>query len=129
MSDIRAQVEAVIDGMDDEMSEWAQTWHKENCRHWDDDGDETMADHLEWCDERPSAYDWLEDALDIQYVVSGKGEYLSARILVCFGGPNVWVNTGGYVEGSWWGEEYTRSFVDTLGLDDACSEMWESMRG
>ncbi len=36
-----------------------------------------------------TAFDWLEDALDIQYIVTGKGEYLGARILVAFGGPTI----------------------------------------
>lgn len=74
-----------------------------------------------------SAYDWLFDALDIQYIVTGNGEYLGARILVAFGGPNIWVNTQTKeVEGYWWGDYVSaRIDGDSLGLDDALAEHWE----
>jgi hypothetical protein len=72
-----------------------------------------------------SAFDYLQDALDIEYIVNGKGEYLGARVLVAFGGPNIWVNTRtGTVEGHWWSDSATASFRDNLGLDDALSELW-----
>lgn len=72
-----------------------------------------------------SAYDFLEDALDIEYTVTGRGEYLGARVLVAFGGPSIWVNTRScIVEGAWWGDTARVGFTDTLGLDDALSEMW-----
>lgn len=78
------------------------------------------------CDDQPmSAFDYLSDALDIEYVVNGKGEYLGARVLVAFGGPNIWVNTRTKtVEGHWWGESAHASFEDGIGLDDALSELW-----
>lgn len=77
-----------------------------------------------------SAFDWLEDALDIQYIVTGKGEYLGARILVAFGGPNIWVNTQEKtVKGNWYGYRCEASFwADELGLDDACRELWGTVR-
>lgn len=79
-----------------------------------DDGEETV-----------SAFDYLQNALDIEYIVNGKGEYLGARVLVAFGGPNIWVDTRrGIVEGAWWGEHATASFEDSIGLDDALSELW-----
>ena len=72
-----------------------------------------------------SAFDYLQDVLDIEYIVNGKGEYLGARILVAFGGPNIWVNTRTKtVEGYWWGDSAHASFTDGLGLDDALSELW-----
>jgi hypothetical protein len=47
---------------------------------------------------------YLSDVLDIQYIVTGAGEYLAARILVAFGGPNIWINTQTKtVEGYWGG--------------------------
>ncbi len=75
--------------------------------------------------EQMTAYDYLQDALDIEYVVNGKGEYLGARVLVAFGGPNIWINTRTKtVEGYWWGDSAFASFKDGLGLDDALSEFW-----
>lgn len=72
-----------------------------------------------------SAFDYLQDALDIEYIVNGKGEYLGARVLVAFGGPNIWINTRtGVVEGTWWADRAEATFVDNIGLDDALSELW-----
>ena len=72
-----------------------------------------------------SAFDYLEDALDIEYIVNSKGEYLGARVLVAFGGPNIWVNTRTKtVEGHWWGDSAYTSFTDGIGLDDALGELW-----
>lgn len=72
-----------------------------------------------------SAFDYLQDALDIEYIVNSKGEYLGARVLVAFGGPNIWVNTRTKtVEGHWWGDSAYASFNDGLGLDEALEELW-----
>lgn len=72
-----------------------------------------------------SAFDYLQNALDIEYIVNVEGEYLGARVLVAFGGPNIWVNTRtNTVEGTLWNESATASFKDNLGLDDALSELW-----
>ncbi len=82
-------------------------------------------DELNVDGEQMSAFDYLQDALDIEYIVNGKGEYLGARVLVAFGGPNIWVNTRtNTVEGQWWGDSCTASFTDNIGLDDALEELW-----
>ena len=82
-------------------------------------------DDLNYDGEEMSAFDYLQDALDIEYIVNSRGEYLGARVLVAFGGPNIWVNTRtGIVEGAWWGEHAKASFKDNIGLDDALSELW-----
>jgi hypothetical protein len=74
--------------------------------------------------EEMTAFDYLQDALDIEYIVNNKGEYLGARVLVAFGGPNIWVNTRtSTVEGHWWGDSASASFTDNIGLDDALSEL------
>ena len=76
-----------------------------------------------------SAYDYIGEALDIEYVVGGDGSFRGARLLVCFGGPNVWVNTKtDTVEGSWWGTSYNESYSDNIGLHAACEELWECTR-
>ena len=76
--------------------------------------------------EEPDAYDYLKDALDIEYIVNGKGEYIAARILVAFGGPNIWINTRTkQVEGAWWSTQATANYwEDAIGLDYACEELW-----
>jgi len=72
-----------------------------------------------------SGYDYLNDALDIQYIVSGNKEYLGARVLVSFGGPNIWINTlNNTIEGYWWADSAFASFEDNIGLNDALCELW-----
>lgn len=71
------------------------------------------------------ASDYLSDVLDIQYIISSNREYLGARILVAFGGPNIWINTqSGVVEGYWWGDSAFANFTDNIGLDDFLEEMY-----
>ena len=84
-----------------------------------------FGDELNCDDQEMSAFDYLEDALDIEYIVNSKREYLGARVLVAFGGPNIWINTRTKkVEGYWWNESASASFDDGIGLDDALEELW-----
>lgn len=86
---------------------------------------EGFGNELNHDDEEFSVFDYLQDALDIEYIVNSKREYLGARVLVAFGGPNIWVNTRtGTVEGNWWGDSASASFTDAIGLDDALSELF-----
>ena len=73
-----------------------------------------------------SAFDWLSDILDIEYTISGNGDFLGARVLVAFGGPNIWVDTRwGKVEGFWWGDSASAEFVDGMDIHSACQELFE----
>jgi hypothetical protein len=76
--------------------------------------------------ETQTAFDYLQDALDIEYIVSSKKEYLGARVLVAFGGPNIWVNTRTQqVEGYWWGDSCVMSYdKDEMDIDGALSELY-----
>lgn len=108
MSDLKNRVQSIADNLTNPSEEWNEG------RDVESEGEF-------------SAYDYLQDALDIEYIVSGKGEYRGARILVAFGGPNIWVDTKrGIVEGAWWGDYATALFTDNLGLDEALQELWES---
>tara|TARA_Y100001951_G_C11126505_1_gene175790 strand:- start:128 stop:415 length:288 start_codon:yes stop_codon:yes gene_type:complete len=76
-------------------------------------------------DGKQQAGDWMEDVLDIQYIINQDKTYRGARILVAFGGPNIWVNTqSGLVEGYWWGDNAFAGFIDNIGLDDYLEEMY-----
>jgi hypothetical protein len=77
-------------------------------------------------DDQPmTAFDYLGDSLDIEYIVNSKAEYLGARVLVAFGGPNIWINTRtNTVEGQWWGDSCKATFTDNIGLDEALEELW-----
>lgn len=83
-------------------------------------------DDLNYDGEPMSAFDYLQDALDIEYIVNGKREVLGARILVAFGGPNIWINTRTkQVEGYWWGDTCLMSYDhDNIGLDEALEELF-----
>ena len=75
-----------------------------------------------------TAMDYLEDVLDIQFIVGSDRNYLAARILTGFGGPNVWVNTlTGNLEVSWWSETVYRQLPNDFisGLDDELAELWD----
>ncbi len=73
-----------------------------------------------------SAFDYLQDALDIEYIVaSDRKTLLGARVLVAFGGPNIWVNTRtNTVEGHWWGDSASATFTDSIGLQEALEELF-----
>jgi hypothetical protein len=73
-----------------------------------------------------SAYDYLQDVLDIEYVVGSDKRYLGARVLVAFGGPNIWINTRTkQVEGFWWGDSAIVSYNrDEMDLDSALEDFY-----
>jgi len=76
-------------------------------------------------DGKQQATSFMEDALDIQYIINQDKTYRGARVLVAFGGPNIWVNTQrGEVEGYWWGDDATADFIDNIGLDDYLHETY-----
>ena len=73
-----------------------------------------------------TAFDYLQDALDIEYIVDQKGNYKGARVLVAFGGPNIWIDTRSKrVEGYWAGDSWIEAYnTDAMGLDDALEELF-----
>ena len=82
-------------------------------------------DELNYDGEPMSAFDYLQDALDIEYIVDKDGDYLGARVLVAFGGPNIWIDTRRHmVDGYWWQDKASASFTDGIDLDGALSEIW-----
>lgn len=62
----------------------------------DDDGPHTCPN----CDseieypEQATLYDYFSDVYDIEYRISGNGEFRSVRLMVACGGPNIYVDTG-----------------------------------
>jgi hypothetical protein len=72
-----------------------------------------------------TASSWMEGTYDIRYYVDSRKEYLGAEVMVAGGGPNIWVNTyTKQVEGYWGGDKVLEPFIDNLGLDDYCEEMY-----
>ena len=73
-----------------------------------------------------SGFDYIADALDINWILYNNREFKGARILVAFGGPNIWIDTVKQtVEGTWWNESFTASYInDAMGIEDACAEVF-----
>tara|TARA_R110002096_G_scaffold86066_3_gene198442 strand:- start:108 stop:473 length:366 start_codon:yes stop_codon:yes gene_type:complete len=79
-------------------------------------------------DDYISGFDWLQDVLDIEYTISCDGAFLGARVLVAFGGPNIWVDTrNNRIEGHWWGESAYSEFDDEMDIHGACNELFDCM--
>lgn len=75
--------------------------------------------------EQMSGFDYLEDILDINFIINADRSFKGARVLVCFGGPNIWVDTTtDTIEGHWWGDEFSLSYKDNIGLHEACEDLY-----
>mgnify|MGYP005835333947 CR=1 FL=1 len=77
-------------------------------------------------DDRCSGYDYLSDALDYEWILNSDKTLKGARILVAFGGPNIWINTvTKQVEGYWWGDTVILSYHnDGLDLSGTVAEIY-----
>ena len=79
-------------------------------------------------DEEPrqeTAGDWMEGVYDIEWITHQDKTYKAARLMVAGGGPNIWVNLQtGTVDGYWGGDKCSWGFVDNIGLDDYCEELY-----
>lgn len=74
-----------------------------------------------------SGFEYLNDCLDIQWIINGDKEFLGARVLVAFGGPNIWIDTlRSKIDGYWWGDSYSVSYgFDAMQIEEALRELWE----
>ncbi len=75
------------------------------------------------------AIDYLTNTLEITNIFCEETEeYVGSRILVSYGGPNIWINTHTKtIEGYWWGEEYHERYEkDVMDLETMCKEVYES---
>lgn len=71
-----------------------------------------------------SGFDYISDVLDVNWILDSNREFKGARLLVAFGGPNIWINTDTQtVEGHCWGDSFTASYnSDAMDIEGACSE-------
>lgn len=77
-----------------------------------------------------SLYDYFVDLLDIDYLVNYQKEYKGARILIAYGGPNIYLDTiSGNVELYWWTETAKyRMRSDTIeALDEWAEEYYNCL--
>ena len=112
MSNLKSQVESIISNLENGIE---ITEVETNYDNFYEEGD------------MMSGYDYLTDALDIEYITTSDKQYKGARVLVCFGGPNIWINTlTKQVEGYWWGEQCIMSYSkDMLDLDACLHDLFE----
>ena len=79
-------------------------------------------------DEEPrqeTASDWMEGVYDIEWITHQDKTYKAARLLVAGGGPNIWVNLQtDTVDGYWGTDKYSHGFVDNIGLEEICEEIY-----
>ena len=72
-----------------------------------------------------TAWDYTKDVLDINWILNNDRTYKGARLLVAFGGPNIWIDTvNERVEGYWWGDKCIVSYNDSVGLNDVIEELF-----
>ena len=72
-----------------------------------------------------TAHDWMEGVYNIEWITHQDKTYKAARLLVAGGGPNIWVNLQtDTVDGYWGGDKYSHGFVDNIGLEEICEEIY-----
>lgn len=79
-----------------------------------------------------SMWDYLADALDVEYTIDSNLEYKSARIYVTLGGPTVWVDTAEHAVKLAWGtdrEEYPLDLDTCDYLDEVLEDEYNARRG
>ena len=73
------------------------------------------------------AHDFLDQAINIEYIVSGELKYFGARILVSYGGPCISIDTSlKTIDGYWDGESVCQHYYhDEMDIAGACKEMYK----
>lgn len=80
--------------------------------------------------EQQSIWDYLDDVLDVKYLVNHDKTIHSVKILVTFGGPNIWIDTETRnVELYWWTDRasYPLSSDVCDEIDEWAAEMWDCL--
>lgn len=82
--------------------------------------------------EQIGLYDWLADALDVEYTVDSNLDYKAAKIYVTLGGPTVWVDTAERAVKLAWGTdraEYPLDWDVSGHLDEVIEDEYNARRG
>jgi len=84
-----------------------------------------IADSITSPEEGETAAKWMEGTYDIRYLVDRDKRYMGAEIMVAGGGPTIWVDTWrATVKGYWGADRVSEPFIDNIGLDDYCEEIY-----
>lgn len=100
--------------MPEDVGDKFQCFH---CHHVTDTGD------YEQC----GMWDYMRDILDIEYRCGSDREYRSCKIMVAWGGPNIYIDTAcAMVKLYWWTEyaEYPISYEARDAIDEWAKEYW-----
>lgn len=85
-----------------------------------DCGEVSPVDEWETC----SLYDYFDDFLDMDFITNYRKEYKACRVLVAWGGPNIYIDTlSGAIELYWWSDR--ASFPLSRDTMDAVDEWAE----
>ena len=124
MSDLSKHVEAIVYALENGKA-------LTECR---DCGASNKEELTEPCGEcgaymEVDGFEYINDALEVDYLITEKKDFKGASLLVAFGGPNIWIKVGynsGTVEGHWWDESYTATYrTDFMNVYDAASERYD----
>ena len=80
--------------------------------------------------EQVSFYDYFENALDIDYIVNSQKEYKACRIMVAYGGPNIYINTWERKVELYWWTEYASFYLSggtCAAIDELAEECFDSL--
>jgi hypothetical protein len=70
--------------------------------------------------------EYIENTLEISYIVNHARKYRGARILVTYGGPNVWIDTNKRAIEGYWGSEHAMAGLPRCGeIDDLLEESFD----
>lgn len=78
-------------------------------------------------DECQSLYDYFNDVYDIEYRIDGRGEYRSVKLMIGFGGPNIYVDTHDAFVKLYWGGSHAQapiSYETSDEIDNIFEEMY-----
>ena len=130
-NDIQEQVKGIVNTLENPPQacpccECEAESHWEPVDDYDPESPQWICPDCDSETEEMSAFNYLQDALAIEYTISSDRQYLGARVLVCFGGPNVWIDTRhNRVDGHWWQDSCNMAYRDVMGLDDCLQELFE----
>lgn len=117
--DLVNQVKAVLESLEQHVEGFYQC----NCCYETFDSEEEASECCDDSAEYQGIYDYVCEALDINYILNADRSLRGVRLLVCFGGPNVWIDTeSATIDGNWWGDKYSVSLSNDLvnELDSVC---------
>ena len=95
----------------------------------DEDGDPKCPHCEHDLPERPEPYSWydwiLDNALDIEFTINGRGDYIGARVFVTVGGPGIWIDTRDNCVRGAWGTDRAESGTCVNSLDESLECYYE----